>query len=67
MYKVVVKDRGDYGHVTEGTRYCLTKGSATKLAKTFSDYECDFKIFKFMRIRKDIFMWVECNIYNKVT
>ena len=68
MYKVVVTNCGDYGNVVVGSRYCLTKKSASRMAKTFRDYGCDFKIFKFIHIHSDVFMWaVDYNIYNGIT
>ena len=57
MYKVVVKDSGKYGNVVAGTRYCLMKRSAKKLAETFASLGCDFSMYKLVRLHGDVFCW----------
>lgn len=57
MYKVIVKSSGKHNNVVLGARYCLTKRSANKLAKTFTSCECDFDMYKLVRIHGDIFCW----------
>lgn len=57
MYKVIVKSTGKYNNVALGARYCLTKRSANKLAKTFASCECIFEVYKLVRSHDDIFYW----------
>ena len=69
MYRVVVKSRGKDGNASLGARYCFTKRSVIELAVTFTEFECEFDIEKFVRIHGDIFGWsdaIDEKIWEKI-
>ena len=66
MYRVIVKDRGEYGNVVPGTRYCFRKKSVAELVVIFSERKCDFTVERLVRIHGDIFSWTGNNISEKI-
>lgn len=66
MYRVVVKDKGKYGNVVPGARYCFRKKSAAHLIALFTETECDFTAEKFIRVSGDTFCWSDSYISDKI-
>jgi hypothetical protein len=66
MYRVIAMNKGKYGNVIPGARYCFRKKTAAHLIALFTESECDFTIEQFIRIRGDMFCWSGSNISAKI-
>ena len=66
MYRVIAMDKGKYGNVIPGARYCFRKKTAAHLIVLFTESECDFTIEQFIRIRGDMFCWSDSDISEKI-
>lgn len=66
MYRVIAKDRGKYGNIMMGARYCFRKKSVAQLIVLFTKVECAFTVEQFIRIHGDTFCWSNSNISAKI-
>lgn len=66
MYKVTAKNRGKYGNVKPGERYCVTKRSAVQVAVSFAKIECDYSVEKWTRLHSDVFAWSDVEIASDI-
>lgn len=66
MYRVIVKDKGKYGNIMMGARYCFRKKSVAELIALFTEDECAFTVERFIRIHGDTFCWSNGDISAKI-
>lgn len=65
MYRITVNTPGKYYNVSVGTRYCLTRKTAIRLANLYFGSDCDITIEKFVRCGS-MFCWSDLIICTKI-
>lgn len=66
MYRVIAMNKGKYGNIVPGARYCFRKKTAAHLIALFTKDDCDFIVEKFIRIHGDTFCWSNSDISEKI-